>query len=71
MKLPKRLQQQLRLYQAEGFRVEEVSRASRHYKVKFLDVPTPQFLTANAVDPRAYLNNIARLKRQSSKKEAA
>lgn len=65
----KLLRDQLRLYEREGFTVEAIERASRHYKVKFQQVKEPQFLTANNTDWRAYRNNICRLKRLARDQE--
>lgn len=69
MTTPKLLREQLRLYEREGFTVEAVERASKHYKVKFHQLPTPQFLTANNTDWRSYRNNISRMKRLARDQE--
>lgn len=73
--LPKRLREQIRLYEAEGFTIKEVERASKHYRVTFNEFPTPQFLTANNTDWRGYRNNTTRFKRlrdaHQATKEAA
>lgn len=69
MSVPKLLREQIRQYEREGFTVENISRAARHYKVKFHQFPEPQFLTANTTDFRAYKNNVARFKRLTVSQE--
>lgn len=64
--IPRLLREQFQLYERAGFTVKSVTRASRHYKVGFVQFPDHQFLTANSTDPRSYKNNVARFKRLAS-----
>lgn len=66
-RLPKRLAEAFRLYEREGFTVQSVERATKHWKVKFNEFPETQFLTSNDVDGHALKNNVARFRRLAKK----
>jgi hypothetical protein len=63
MKISRRLREQFRFYERKGFRAISIEPSGHHVKVMFEGVPRPFYLTANATDPRSYLNNVADLKK--------
>lgn len=64
MNVPKVLYKQIKAYEAHGFHLEHLeNRAGSHWFVRFKEFPQAQIITANAKDPRALKNNIARYRR--------
>jgi len=64
MNVPKVLYKQIKTYEAHGFHLEQLEhRAGSHWCARFREFPQAQFITANANDPRALKNNIARYRR--------
>lgn len=66
MKLHRRLREQFRIYERNGFKVESVDqREGSHFRVKFIGIERPFFMTLSATDPRSYRNNLAQLRREA------
>lgn len=63
MRINKRLREQLRIYERNGFKALFIEPSSRHIKVIFEGVTRPFYLTANQTDPRSYLNTLADLRK--------
>lgn len=63
MRINKRLREQFRMYERKGFKPISAEPSGHHIKVMFEGIEKPFYLTANATDPRSYLNNIADLRR--------
>lgn len=63
MNIPRVLRDQLKVYEAHGFHVVDVTpRAGAHFKVTFAEFSEPQFLTKNIGEPRSLKNNLARFR---------
>jgi len=66
VKTPRKLREQIKVYEAAGFHpVEFEPRAGSHWRVRFAEFDEPQFLTSNIVESHSIRNNLARYRRLS------
>ena len=60
MKIPKRMREQLKVYEREGFHATSIEmRAGSHRMVTFAEFPEPQILSDSKSDWRRERNNVA------------
>lgn len=72
MDIPSRMIKQIKIYERHGFTIKSIESAKgSHYRVIFNEFPKAQYLTANADEPRAMKNNIARFKRLARENQGA
>jgi hypothetical protein len=69
MIVPKALRKQVKEYKAAGFHPIRIETStSSHFKIWFAEFESMQIITANANEPRAIKNNLARYRRLQQEK---